>query len=171
MVRRPVMSAYYVQNNVHISLQVRVQIFHSFVQSHLKFCALLWGFVEKLHIESLFAQQQKGMRAIMPGHAFFFYNNGDLPSSPKVSFNNLSILTVLGIITSNAVNFLNTIFYFTNELPKQGAIPENTPSRQSHVDHESCQNWYENYKAYKSSIYFKGPLLFWTNPQTISSIT
>ena len=148
----------------HVPLQVRVQIFHSFVQSHLNFCALVWGFAAKSHIDSLFTQQKKGMRAIMPGHVNFFYQNGDLPSGTKTSFNNLSILTVHGIITSNAVNFMNKVFYFTNELPKHvaGTIPKNTPSRQSHADHESCQNWYENYNTctYRNSIFFKGPLIF-----------
>ena len=133
----------------HLPFQVRVQIFHSFVQSHLNYCALVWGFTAKSHIESLFAQQKKGMRAIMPGYVNFFYKNGDLPSSTKMSFNNLSILTVHGIITANAVNFMNKIFYFPNQLPKQVAetIPENTPSRLSSADHESCQNWYEKYNT------------------------
>lgn len=148
----------------HVPLQVRVQIFHSFVQSHLNFCALVWGFAAKSHIDSLFTQQKKGMRAIMPGHVNFFYQNGDLPSGTKTSFNNLSILTVHGIITSNAVNFMNKVFYIANELPKHvaGTIPKNTPSRQSHADHESCQNWYENYNTctYRNSIFFKGPLIF-----------
>ena len=55
----------------HVPLQVRVQIFHSFVQSHFDFCALVWGFAAKSHIDSLFTQQKKGMRAIMPGHVNF----------------------------------------------------------------------------------------------------
>ena len=44
----------------------------------------------------------------------------------------------------------------------RGTISKNTPSRQSHADHESCQNWYENYNTctYRNSIFFKGPLIF-----------
>ena len=52
---------------LHVRLQVRVQIFYSFAQSHFNFCALVWGFAAKSHIESLFAQRKKGMRAIKPG--------------------------------------------------------------------------------------------------------
>ena len=64
----------------------------------------------------------------MPGHVHYFYRNGDLPSSTKTSFNSLSILTIHGTITSNAVNFMNKIFYFASQLPKNvaGTIPENT---------------------------------------------
>jgi len=166
----------------HIPLKVRVQIFHSFVQSHLNFCSLVWGFAARSHINSLFSQQKKGMRAVMPGHVNYFYKDGILPSSTKASFNNLSVLTVHGIIASNAVNFMNKIFNFPNQLPKNvlATIPENAPSRLTGTDHESCQTWSENYNTniYRNSIFFKGPLLFIDssldnafNPMSCQSIT
>ena len=46
---------------------MRLQIFHSFIQSHLNNCSLISGFTNKSNIESLFIQQKKGIRAIMPG--------------------------------------------------------------------------------------------------------
>ena len=46
-----------------LPVKARIQIFHSFVQSHLNYCSLVWGFVAKSHIDSLFTVQKKAMRA------------------------------------------------------------------------------------------------------------
>ena len=43
----------------HLPLSVRVQIYHSFVQSHLNFCSLVWDFAARAHINFLSAQQKK----------------------------------------------------------------------------------------------------------------
>ena len=43
----------------HVPVKVRLQIFHSFVQSHLNYCSLLWGFACKSLINSLFVKQKK----------------------------------------------------------------------------------------------------------------
>ena len=64
-----------------IPLSARLQIFHSFVQSHLNFCSLVWGFAAKSHIDSIFTAQKKAMRAIMPGFVNYFYDDGLLPAS------------------------------------------------------------------------------------------
>ena len=37
-----------------LPLKVRIQIFHSFVQSHINYCSLVWGFSAKTNIDSLF---------------------------------------------------------------------------------------------------------------------
>ena len=51
-----------------LSIQIRLQIYQSFVQSHLNFCSIVWGFAAKNHIESLFSRQKQGIRAVMPGN-------------------------------------------------------------------------------------------------------
>jgi len=149
-----------------IPLQARLQIYHSFIQSHLNYCSLVWGFSNKSHIHSLFVQQKKGMRAIMPGYVRYFYKDGDLPTGTKSSFNNLSVLTVHGIVASNAINFMNKIYNFPSQLPRAvtRTIPSNVPSRtvnpdpQSHVI-TSWSNVY-NTNVYRNSLFFKGPLLY-----------
>ena len=55
-----------------LPLQARMQIFHSFVQSHISYCSLVWGFSSKSNIESIFACQKKGIRAVMPGYTNYF---------------------------------------------------------------------------------------------------
>ena len=42
-----------------LPLKVRLQIYHSFVQSHLNYCSLVWGFSAKANIEKLFRSQKK----------------------------------------------------------------------------------------------------------------
>ena len=51
----------------YLPLEARLQIYHSFVQSHLNYCSLVWGFAAKSHIETLFVKQKMGLRAILPG--------------------------------------------------------------------------------------------------------
>ena len=42
-----------------LPLKVRIQIFHSFVQSHINYYSLVWGFSTKVNIDSLFRTQKK----------------------------------------------------------------------------------------------------------------
>ena len=44
----------------YLPLTARLQIYHSFVQSHLNFCSLLWGFTSKSSIDALFSKQKRG---------------------------------------------------------------------------------------------------------------
>ena len=50
----------------HLPLEIRLQLFHSFVQSHLNYCSLVWGFTSKSHIESIFSKQKQGVRMVRP---------------------------------------------------------------------------------------------------------
>ena len=87
----------------HLPLKVRPQLFHSFVQSHLNYCTLVWGFASKSHIESLFAKQKQGVRMVMPGYVNYFYKDGQLPAHTKDSFKEYEILTIHGVIVRNAL--------------------------------------------------------------------
>ena len=94
-----------------LPIQARIQIYHSFVQSHINFCSLVWGFSSKSNIESLFTNQKKGMRAVMPGHVNFYYRNGVKPTHTKPFFNQFNVLTVQGIIVKYALVFMNKVYY------------------------------------------------------------
>ena len=142
--------------------QARLQIFHSFVQSHLNFCSLVWGFSTKSNIESLFASQKKGMRAAMSGYVNYFFKDGNLPTHTKPSFCKYGVLTVHGVIATNALIFMHKVENFHNLLPPsvRETIANNGPKRGS--DHESCEEWLENFGngVYNKSIFYKGPLMF-----------
>ena len=147
-----------------IPLKARIQIYHSFVQSHLNYCSLVWGFTTRTNIESLFRQQKKGIRAIMPGPVNYFYQQGNLPTGTKSFFSHHSILTIHGIIASNSLMFMNNIFRYAHTLPKYVAdtISCNVPSRSLDGFTESNFEWFNSHNthSYRNSIFFKGPLLF-----------
>ncbi len=145
----------------HLPLQVRLQLFHSFIQSHLNYCSLVWGFAKKAHIESLFSKQKQGVRMVMPGYVNYFYNDGQLPAHTRESFKEYEILTVHGIIVKNALILLHRIKHFPSTVPTsiRNIFPSNIPTYGS--DHESCAEWLETYgsNVYRSSVFYKGPLL------------
>ncbi len=144
-----------------LPIQARLKIYHSLVQSHLNFCSLVWGFASKSHIESLFAKQKIGMRAVMTGYVNYRYNNdnGELPSHTKQSFKEYNILTIHGIIVKNALLFMHKKSHFPRQLPPSiiETIPNNAPIVGS--DHNSCSSWFESYgrMPYCSSIFLQRP--------------
>ena len=145
-----------------LPIQARLQIFHSFIQSHLNFCSLVWGFSTKSNIESLFTSQKKGMRAVMPGYINFFYMDGKLPAHTKSGFSNFGVLTVQGVIVKNSLLFMHKINNFERLLPIsiRETIANDAPSRGS--DHVTCQGWLAEFgtNSYRNSLFFKGPLLY-----------
>ncbi len=145
----------------YLPLQARLQIFHSFVQSHLNYCSLVWGFASKSHIEGIFRKQKMGLRAIMPGYINYRYNDGVHPAHTKQSFKEYEILTIHGIIVKNALIFMHKIRHFLTLLPLsvRETISAIAPTVRS--DHVNSSSWFELYglTSYKSTIFHKGPLL------------
>ena len=82
----------------HLPLKARLQIYHSFIQSHLNFCSLVWGFAAKTYIDSVFSKQKAGIRAVMDGYINFKYRKGEIPTHTKPFFTKNQILTVPSII-------------------------------------------------------------------------
>ena len=70
----------------YLPLTARLQIYHSFVQSHLNFCSLLWGFTSKSSIDALFSKQKKGLRAVIPGFINYKFRDGEIPGHTKSAF-------------------------------------------------------------------------------------
>ena len=144
-----------------LPIQARLQIYHSFIQSHLNYCSLVWGFAAKSRIESLFSKQKQGLRAIIPGFVNYYYDDGNLPTHTKQFFKEYEILTVHGIILKNLLILMHKIKHFPLTLPKSiiGTMPANLPTVGS--DHVTSADWLELYSNvnYRSSIFYKGPLL------------
>ena len=145
-----------------LPLGPRLQIFHSFVQSHINYCSLVWGFAAKSHIDSLFSKQKTGMRAIIEGKVFTKYEDGKLPTRTKSFFNKYKILSVHNIITKNALVFIHKLNHFPDMLPEsvRDTISQNRPvSRTNEMD---AAVWQLSYGSthFKKSLFFKGPLLY-----------
>ncbi len=145
----------------HLPIEARLQIYQSFVQSHLNYCSIVWGFAAKSHIESLFSRQKQGIRAVMPGFVNYFYKDGILPNNTKSFFSERKILTVHSIIMKNALTLLHKIKHFPKSVPRNVILtfPENIPTVYS--DHVTAKLWLEYYNTtyFRSSIFYKGPLL------------
>ncbi len=145
----------------HMPLKVRLQLYHSFVQSHLNYCSLVWGFAAKSHIDALFRKQKQGIRMVMPGFINYFYKDGQLPAHTQASFSEHNVLTVHGIIVKNALILMHKIKYFPKTVPKSiiNLFPGNMPTSDS--NHENCIDWLNTYNnsSYRGSLFYKGPML------------
>ena len=149
-----------------LPLKARLLIYHSFIQSHLNYCCLIWGFAANSHIESLFRKQKAGMRAIMPGKVIYRYRNGEIPTHTKSSFCSYGILAVQNIIVKNALLLMHRIHFYKSSLPPSvsALIPTSAPCPSDNRDHTLHKEWLDTYNTvvFRDSIFFKGPLLTMT---------
>ena len=70
----------------YLPLKARLHIYHSFVQSHLNYCSLVWGFACKSSIKALFSKQKKGLRAVISGFLNYKYRDGEIAGHTKPYF-------------------------------------------------------------------------------------
>ena len=149
----------------YLPMNARLQIYHSFVQSHLNYCSLVWGFTCKSNIEALFSKQKKGLRAVVPGFINYKYRDGVIPGHTKQYFSDFKILTIHGIITSNALIFIRKVRHFPSSLPYSIVETISSDSPVPGSTHDTCANWLKIYNNFlhNKSIFYKGPLLVATS--------
>ena len=144
----------------YLPLTARLQIYHSFVQSHLNYCSLVWGFACKSNIEALFSKQKKGLQAVIPGFINYKFREGEIPGHTKSAFSNYKILTIHGIISLNTLIFIRKVRHFPSLLPPSIVltIAKNSPVEGS--THDTCEDWLKFYDnlSYRNSVFYKGPL-------------
>ena len=145
-----------------LPFSARKNIFHSFVQSHLNYCSLVWGLGPKVCIEPLFAEQKKAIRALMPGYNINYYKDGMTPCHTKAFFTEYGIMTVHSIILANILNFMHKHNEFKNLIPPPvfGIISPEAP-KHNHVN-ENVVAWMNRHNTGKlrNAISFKGPLFY-----------
>ena len=144
-----------------LPVKARLQIFQSFVQSHLNFCSVVWGFASKSHIESLFSKQKQGIRAVMNGYVNYHFRDGSPPDHTKQAFTEYGILSVHGIIVKNALILIHKLNNFQSLLPRSinELFPNNIPQHGSSFEENS--NWLSVYNCaeFRRSVFYKGPIL------------
>ena len=149
-----------------LPLSARLNIYHSLIQSHVNYCSLVWGFACKSNIETIFRAQKKGIRAVIPGFANYFYKDGKTPHHTKAAFAEYGILTIQNIIVKNALLFMYKCSrqrdQICHTLPNSvvATIRNDAPTCGS--THETNKDWLETYstRSFTRSLFFKGPLLF-----------
>ena len=144
-----------------LPLKVRLQVYHSFLKSHINYCSLVWGFTSKSNIEKLFSAQKKAMRAVIPGFINYRYRAGNIPGHTKAAFSEYKILTIHNLIALNSLFFIYKIKNFPMLVPVSisSTIADDSPTAGSTLD--TCENWYNMYNnhIYRKSIFCKGPLI------------
>ena len=147
--------------NKYLPLQARLQIYHSFFQSHVNYCSLVWGFSSKSNLDKLFTNQKKGLRAVIPGFINFKYKDGNIPGHTKSKFSEYKILSIHNKIALNAIIFMHKINIYPSLLPQSIRDTISVDSQVAGSTHESCENWLKRYNNshYCKSLFFKGPLL------------
>ena len=129
----------------YLPLTARLQIYNSFIQSHLNYCSLVWGFTCKSNIEALFSRQKRGLRAVIPGFINYKFKDGKIPGHTKKYFTEYKILTIHGIIALNTHLFIQKIRQSPYHTPPSIAatIPVDSPMPDSTFD--TCINWLKRF--------------------------
>ena len=113
----------------HLQAKTHLQIYNSFIHSHLNYCSLVWCFAAKSHIDSIFSKQNSGICAVMAGFYNFRYRDSIIPMLTKFSLSLMKVLTVKNVTGKNYLISMPKIRYFPNLLPKfvRERIPKNAP--------------------------------------------
>ena len=137
-------------------------LYHSFIQSHLNYCSLIWGFGCKSSLNSIFVAKKKAIRIISPGFARYWYdkNTGQTPSHTKPFFNNLNLPNVYTLILQNALIFMQKVH--TCKVPRPII---NMFSLSNILIPETCYKYFDSItssrlkllKCQTQSIFYEGP--------------
>ena len=114
-----------------IPLNVRLLIYHSFIQSHLNFCSLNWGFSCKYNIDCLLTVKKKPISHRNARLCRYSYKDGILPTHTKSAFKEYKIITVQcsKYHRKNGLIFMGKVLRFSSEIPLsiRNLIPLNSP--------------------------------------------
>ena len=145
-----------------LPLSARKNIFHSFVQSHLSYCSLVWGLGPKASLEQLFSEQKKAMRALMPGYNINYYKDGIKPCHTKPFFTKYEILTVHSIILTNILIFMHKCNEFKHLTPLSVSRIISPDALKHGQVNEKTIAWMASHTTEKlrDAISFKGPLFY-----------
>ena len=133
-------------------------LFHSFIQSHLNYCSLVWGLGSKNSLKKLFVCQKKAIRALIPGFVIYYYKEetDEPPAHTKETFAKLNIPTVYSLILKNLLIFMHKIHHAPQLIPN--AILAFF-TQISEDDTDITREMSERLTTQKNSLFLKGPRL------------
>ena len=144
-----------------LPIQVLKTLYHSFIQSHLNHCPLVWGLGNKCTLTPLFTAQKRAIRTLIPGFANYFYNKktGEHPHHTKQVFAQHNIPTVHNLILERALTFMHKIVNASAPSSIQSHFRiEAFPSEGA--PHHTLNVPQARLKPHKNSIFIKGPMLY-----------
>ena len=94
-------------------------LYNSLIQSHLYYCATVWGTGSLNSIKSLFSAQKKAVRAADNHFHNYRYNKdtNEIPAHTKSIFNKLEILALPNLIAKSCLTIMHKIYL--RAAPKQ----------------------------------------------------
>ena len=133
-------------------------LYHSFIQSHLNYCSLIWGLGSKNSIKALFVCQKKAMRTLIPGYVNYYYNKTtkEPPNHTKQAFNENKILVVHSLILKNLMLFMHKLNYHAHLVPDgiKAIFPSST------TESENIEVLSERLVSEVNSMFVKGLRLY-----------
>ena len=143
--------------------KVMKTLYHSFIQSHLNYCSIIWGLGPKAKIQALFIAQKKAIRTLIPGFANYFYNKdtGEKPHRTKKTFAVNEIMTVHNQILANVLVFMHKIHreVAPNSIKRIFATNDDDITTLDGPE-EIFVPSLSRLEMYKNSILHKGPKLY-----------
>ena len=148
--------------------KARLQMYHSFVQSHLNYCSLVWGFACKSSIGALFSKQKKGLRAVISGFINYKYTDGEIagPQNHFFRLQNSRNTWDHNLAYTNIYLFIRKVRHFPSSLPS--SIVE-TIAKNSPVPGSTHETYADGLKLYNNFLYFKS--IFYKSPLLVSVTT
>ena len=152
--------------------KVMKTLYHSFIQSTLNYCTIIWGLGCKSSLNSIFVAQKRAVRVISPGFVNYWYDKktGQIPSHTKMYFQELELHTIYSLVLLNILVFMQKI--------QLHRAPQSILDKFSLTDFQIPNTSYCNFevpqtrlKCQTNSIFHKGPLLFNSVLQEISTET
>ena len=94
-----------------VPIKVMKTLYNSFIQSHLYYCATVWGLGSLNSTKTLFSAQKKAIRITDPRFNNYYYNRetGELPSHTKAIFNKLEMLALPNLIAKSTLNLMQKV--------------------------------------------------------------
>ena len=136
-------------------------LYHSFIQSHMNYCSLLWGLGCKSSLHPIFVAQKKAIRVISPGFVRYWYDKktAQTPSHTKTYFSDLELPNVYTVILLNVLTFMQKVH--TDKAPQ--SIVNLFASGNKTIP-KTCYNYFNiapaRLKCQTNSIFYEGPRLF-----------
>ena len=144
-------------------------IYNSFIQSHLYYCATIWGTRSLNSIKQVFSAQKKGIRAADTEFHRYKYDkdSGSKPAHTKAIFNKLGILSLPNLIAKCCLCLMHKLVYL-NVAPVNickifNRVDKTAPRREP----EYFAVPYNRLKSTDKSLNYIGPKLY---NQTINAV-
>ena len=146
-----------------LPISILKTLYHSFIQSQLNHCPLIWGLGNKNTLNPLFTAQKRAIRTLIPGFANYFYNKktGEHPHHTKAVFAQHGIQTVHNLILQRALTFMHKVInHLTPAVTASYFHIDSHPPVADALTQTRFIIPTARLKPHKNSVFAKGPSLF-----------